>query len=78
MKIRIIRIPDQYKYGGELNARKWKHEDGGWLDEINNNPLFNLVKFADPTGISSYYDVYDAGRNLYSNPSWSNAGVLGI
>ena len=31
MKIRIIRIPDQYKYGGELNARKWKHEDGGPL-----------------------------------------------
>ena len=31
MKIRIIRIPDQYKYGGELNAAKWKHEDGGPL-----------------------------------------------
>lgn len=31
MKIRIIRIPDQYKYGGELNARKWKHGDGGPL-----------------------------------------------
>ena len=31
MKIRIIRIPDKYKYGGELNARKWKHEDGGPL-----------------------------------------------
>lgn len=31
MKIRIIRIPDQYKYGGELNARKWKHAFGGDL-----------------------------------------------
>ena len=31
MKIRIIRIPDQYKYGGELNAAKWKHADGGEL-----------------------------------------------
>ena len=31
MKIRIIRIPDQYKYGGELNATKWKHADGGEL-----------------------------------------------
>lgn len=60
------------------NARKWKHADGGWLDEVNNNPLFNLVKFADPTGISSYYDVYDAGREMYNNPSWSNAGALGI
>ena len=33
MKIRIIRIPDQYKYGGELNANKW-HDDGGPLDSL--------------------------------------------
>lgn len=33
MKIRIIRIPDQYKYGGELNASKW-HDDGGPLDSL--------------------------------------------
>ena len=31
MKIRIIRIPDQYKYGGELNTRKWHHAFGGDL-----------------------------------------------
>ena len=60
------------------NARKWKHANGGRLDEINNNPVFTLVKFVDPTGISSYYDVYGAGRDLYNNPSWSNAGALGI
>ena len=60
------------------NARTWKHASGGRLDEINNNPAFNLVKFVDPTGISSYYDVYGAGRDLYNNPSWSNAGALGI
>lgn len=30
------------------NSRKWHHADGGWLDEVNNNP------------------------------SWSNAGALGI
>ena len=60
------------------NARNWKHEDGGWLEELNNNPLFNIVKFVDPTGVSSYYDVYDAGKDLYNNPSWSNAGALGI
>ena len=59
------------------NARKW-HGNGGWLDEINNNPFFTLIKFVDPTGISSYYDVYDAGKDLYNNPSWSNAGALGI
>lgn len=31
MKIRIIRIPDKYKYGGELNAKKWHHAFGGDL-----------------------------------------------
>ena len=31
MKIRIIRIPDQYKYGGELNTRKWHYAFGGDL-----------------------------------------------
>ena len=60
------------------NSRKWKHASGGRLDEINNNPAFNLVKFVDPTGISSYYDVYEEGRDLYNNPSWSNAVALGI
>lgn len=35
MRIRIIRIPDQYKYGGKINASKWKHALGGpiFLDE---------------------------------------------
>lgn len=60
------------------NARKWKHANGGRLDEINNNPIFTLVKFVDPTGISSYYDVYGAGKDLYNNSSWSNAGALSI
>ena len=60
------------------NVRKFKHQHGGRLDEINNNPFFTLIKFADPTGISSYYDVYDAGKDLYNNPSLSNAGALGI
>lgn len=32
MKIRIIRIPDQYKYEEELNASKW-HADGGPLSD---------------------------------------------
>lgn len=48
MKIRIIRIPDQYKYGGELNARKWKHEGGGPLDslvtDINRRSNADFVK----------------------------------
>lgn len=48
MKIRIIRIPDQYKYEGELNARKWKHGDGGPLDslvaDINRRSNADFVK----------------------------------
>ena len=60
------------------NVRKFKHKSGGRLDEINNSPVFNLVKFVDPTGISSYYDVYDAGEDLYNNPSLSNVGNLGL
>lgn len=42
MKIRIIKIPNQYKYGGDLNAAKW-HDDGvalfmGSLPEITVTP----------------------------------------
>ena len=33
MKIKIIRIPDQYKYGGELNVKKWRSFGG----DLNNH-----------------------------------------
>ena len=39
MKIRIIRIPNQYKYGGELNAAKWHHAFGG--DLLTNGTVFS-------------------------------------
>ena len=53
MKIRIIRIPDQYKYEGELNARKWKHANGGPLEklvqDINNRSRADFVlRLQDP------------------------------
>ena len=36
------------------------------------------VQVFDPTGISSYPDVYEAGKNLYNNPTWANVGELGL
>ena len=36
------------------------------------------VQVFDPTGISSYPDVYEAGKNLYDNPTWANVGLLGL
>lgn len=36
------------------------------------------LQVLDPTGISSYPDVYDAGVNMYNNPSWGNAGNLAL
>ena len=65
------------------NATKFKHEDGGFLDEktldlINDHPLALWGKVFDPTGISSYYDVYKAGKEFYNNPTLLNAGALGL
>lgn len=36
------------------------------------------IQVFDPTGISSYPDVYDAGKTLYNNPTWANAGMFGL
>lgn len=43
MKVRIIRVPDQYKYGGELDASKWKHEDGGFINNTHGGIFSNGV-----------------------------------
>lgn len=53
MKIRIIRIPDQYKYGGELNASKWKHADGGPLKKGKYEDWYKTVP-ADRNDTTSY------------------------
>ena len=37
-----------------------------------------MIKLLDPTGISSWYDVYSAGKDMYENPSWANAGALAL
>lgn len=36
---------------------------------------FDIVKIFDPTGISSYGDVYEAGKRFYEDPSLKNAGL---
>ena len=36
------------------------------------------IQVFDPTGISSYPDVYEAGKTFYNNPTWSNVGELGL
>lgn len=53
MKIRIIRIPDQYKYEGELNASKWKHADGGPLKKGKYEDWYKTVP-ADRNDTTSY------------------------
>ena len=53
MKIRIIRIPDQYKYGGELNASKWKHAGGGPLKKGKYEDWYKTVP-ADRNDTTSY------------------------
>ena len=35
-----------------------------------------VVQLLDPTGISSYPDVYDAGKKFFNEPSWGNFGRL--
>lgn len=53
-------------------------KDETWYDELNNSMLGTGIKFIDPTGISSYYDVYQSARDMYNNPSLSNAGSLAL
>ena len=70
------------------NAAKWHHAYGGpinqfggggiTVDDINNSIPATVIKTFDPTGITSYYDVYQAGKQMYQNPSWSNAGKLAL
>lgn len=40
MKVKIVKIPNQYKYGGELNSAKW-HDDGG---PLSNEEFYNIME----------------------------------
>ncbi len=66
----------QHAYGGPIN----QFEEGGGMtiDDINNSMPSVIIKALDPTGITSYYDVYQAGKQMYQNPSWLNTGKLAL
>lgn len=59
---------------GEFDTGK----DEPWYDKLNNSSLGTTIKLLDPTGISSYYDVYQAKNEMYNNPSWANMGAFGL
>lgn len=70
------------------NASKWKHADGGPLEELMDsyaNPKTTTgilgkgaIQLLDPTGISSYPDVYASGKELWEDLSWENTKDFGI
>jgi hypothetical protein len=67
--------------GGYTNdpPNKNKQQNNGiTFRDINDNPFVQTAKIFDPTGFSSYPDVYFAGEDLYNDPSWANAGNLGV
>lgn len=61
--------------GEEINNQNTDYPS---FQEINNNALVQTAKIFDPTGISSYPDVYYSGKDLYNNPSWGNAANFGL
>lgn len=69
MKIRIIRIPDQYKYGGELNARKWKHANGGYLYDEGGNLYTSVPNIGQHGGnFSNGVTIIGNGGTHEENP----------
>ena len=58
------------------------HDEGGIIDSYINPSSIEgalgkgVVQLLDPTGISSYPDVYDAGKKFFNDPSWRNFGRL--
>jgi hypothetical protein len=64
----------QFQTGGQIPQA----QDGITFRDINDNPFVQAAKIFDPTGVSSYPDVYFAGEDLYKDPSWANAGNLGL
>ena len=82
-----IDFAESYKYsspafseffGVDNSVNYDKGKDKTWYNELNDSMLGAGIKFVDPTGISSYYDVYQSAQNMYNNPSWSNAGSLAL
>ncbi len=55
-----------------------KHQLGAKFKELNDNSITQTLKIFDPTGLSSYPDVYYSGKDFVKDPSWSNAGTLAL
>ena len=69
MKIRIIRIPDQYKCGGELNARKWHHALGGYLYDEGGNLYTTIPNIGQHGGnFSNGVTIIGNGGTHEENP----------
>lgn len=69
MKIRIIRIPDQYKYGGELNTRKWHHALGGYLYDEGGNLYTSIPNIGQHGGnFSNGVTIIGNGGTHEENP----------
>lgn len=87
---KVLANPDDYseamrkKAQFAKNASKWKHDDGGFMESYANPSTVTgavakgTLQLLDPTGISSYPDVYYSGKELLNNPSWENAGMFGL
>jgi LysM repeat protein len=68
-----LTLKQQMKQGGKLIP---KHQIGQKIKNINDHPITQTLKIFDPSGVSSYPDVYYSGKEMINNPSWSNAGSL--
>lgn len=55
-----------------------KNKSKSTIDKINDSTPATIIKIADPTGVTSYYDVYQAGKKFYNNPNLLNGLGLGI
>lgn len=69
MKIRIIRIPDQYKYKEKLNARKWHHALGGYLYDEGGNLYVSVPNIGQHGGnFSNGVTIIGNGGTHEENP----------
>lgn len=73
----------KHKHGGNLFTKKNKFLTGeGIIDSyidpstIGGVVTKGVVQLLDPTGISSYPDVYAAGKEFFNDPTLGNAGRL--
>lgn len=77
-----------YASGGIINSATNNIYDGGGFVEfmdsyadpstVEGALAKGTLQLLDPTGISSYPDVYYSGRDLFNDPSWENLGNFGL